>query len=118
MTRYIMLFALAALSLPRTVGAVPAPQCRSENRAIDLAICLDISGSMSDLLDSVRGRVWDIVTDLSRATPTPSLRVALITLGGEGPAEDGYIVRHVDFTGDLDTVYGNRRALNTNGGEE
>ena len=118
MTRSIMLFALTALSLSPTVGAAPAPQCRSENRAIDLAICLDISGSMSDLLDSVRGRVWDIVTDLSRATPTPTLRVALITFGGEGPAEDGYIVRHTDFTGDLDTVYGKLMGLNTNGGEE
>ncbi len=118
MTRSIMLFALVALSLSPNVGAAPATQCRSENRAIDLAICLDISGSMSDLLDSVRGRVWDIVTDLSRATPTPSLRVALITFGGEVPAEDGYIVRHVDFTGDLDTAYGKLMALNTDGGEE
>ncbi len=118
MTRSIMLFALAALSLSPTVLAAPAQQSRSENSAIDLAICLDISGSMSDLLDSVRGRIWDIVTDLSRATPTPSLRVALITFGGEVPAEDGYIVRHVDFTGDLDTVYGKLMALNTNGGEE
>ena len=118
MTRSIILFALAALSLSPTVGAAPAPQCQSENRAIDMAILLDISGSMSDLLDSVRGRVWDIVTDLSRATPTPSLRVALITFGGEGPAEDGYIVRHVDFTSDLDTAFGKLMALNTNGGEE
>ncbi len=78
MTRSIMLFALAALSFSPTLDAATAPRNPSENRAIDLAICLDVSGSMSDLLDSVRGRVWDIVSDLSRASPTPSLRVALI----------------------------------------
>ncbi len=118
MTRSILLFALAALCLSSTVSAASAPDSRAESRAIDLAICLDISGSMSDLLDSVRGRVWDIVTDLSRATPTPSLRVALITFGGEGPADDGHIVRHSDFTRDLDTAYGKLMALNTNGGDE
>ena len=44
--------------------------------------------------------------------------MALITFGGEGPADDGYIVRHTDFTGDLDTAYGKLMALNTNGGDE
>lgn len=118
MKRFVGLFVLATFSISPMVGAVSAQCASPENHPIDLAICLDISGSMSDLLDSVRGRVWDIVSDLSRAKPTPQLRVALITFGGEEPASDGYIVRHTDFTGDLDTAYSKLMALNTNGGEE
>ncbi len=118
MTRSILLFALAAVSLSPTTAASTSPPKPPESRAIDLAICLDISGSMSNLVDSVRGRIWDIVSDLSRATPTPRLRVALITFGGNHPADDGYIVRHTDFTRDLDTAYGKLMALNTDGGDE
>ncbi len=118
MKRFLGLFVLAAFSVSPTVRTVVAQCAAPENHPIDLAICLDISGSMSDLLDSVRGRVWDIVSDLSRAKPTPQLRVALITFGGEEPAGDGYIVKHTDFTGDLDTAYSKLMALNTNGGEE
>ena len=74
MKRSTILFALATLSLSPALEAATAPRNPSENRAIDLAICLDISGSMSDLLDSVRGRVWDILA--GQATPRMRRNIA------------------------------------------
>ncbi|MGB0717431.1 MAG: vWA domain-containing protein [Phycisphaerae bacterium] len=111
----IVCLAMTSVSLP---GQVAAQNCSSHSRPVDLAICLDQSGSMENLIDSVRGRIWDIVTDLSRATPMPQLRVALLSFGGEEAASDGYIVRHTDFTDDLDLVYAKLMALEAKGGEE
>lgn len=89
-------------------------------RPIDLAICLDTSNSMDHLIDSARARLWDIVTELSRARPTPYLRVALLTYGSPhvSTAEAGWVVRQMDLTDNLDALYSRLMALRTNGGDE
>ncbi len=91
----------------------PAPQ------AIDLAICLDTSGSMSGLLNSTKQKLWDIVNDLAMAEPTPKLRVALLTFGNLGhEAENGWVSVDSDLTDDLDAISQKLFALSTNGGTE
>ena len=93
--------------------SMPAPQ------AIDLAICLDTSGSMSGLLNSAKQKLWDIVNDLAMAQPTPKLRVALLTFGNLGhEAENGWVSVDSDLTDDLDTISQKLFALSTNGGTE
>jgi len=119
MTRSIMLFAVAALSLSPTDGAAPLPQCRSENRVIELAICLDTSGSMDGLINSARQKLWTIVNDLAKAEPTPKLRVALLSYGNDGHnPENGWVKVETPFTEDLDTVSQMLFGLTTNGGTE
>ena len=82
---------------------------------INLAICLDTSGSMKGLIDAARTKLWEIVNDLALAEPTPDLRVALLTYGNNGhdPAR-GWVHVQTDFTTDLDLV----SALSTDGGDE
>jgi hypothetical protein len=67
---------------------LPRPAPRQEQRTIDLAICLDTSGSMNGLIDSARQGIWAIVNDLALAKPHPKLRVALLTFGNDGHAKD------------------------------
>ena len=91
----------------------PAPQ------AIDLAICLDTSGSMSGLINSAKQKLWDIVNDLAMAEPAPKLRVALLTYGNLGhEAENGWVGVASDLTDDLDVISQKLFALTTNGGTE
>lgn len=87
---------------------------------IDLVICIDTSGSMTDLIDSARGRIWDIVTELSKAEPTPTLRVGLFSYGtpSNSTAEEGWVVKQIDLTDDLDALYAKMMALTTEGGDE
>jgi hypothetical protein len=86
---------------------------------IELAICLDTSGSMDGLIDAARQKIWSIVNDLALAEPTPKLRVALLTFGNDGhPAERGWVKVDVPFTEDLDAVSQQLFALRTNGGTE
>jgi hypothetical protein len=86
---------------------------------VELAICLDTSGSMTGLIDAARARLWDIVNELALATPTPTLRVALLTFGNNGHSvEDGWVRVDLGLTEDLDQVSRQLFALTTNGGEE
>ncbi|MHC4652135.1 MAG: hypothetical protein ACYTES_14940 [Planctomycetota bacterium] len=55
------------------VEAVPV-QVIEEPRTVDLAICLDTSGSMSGLINAARQKLWAIVNELALAEPTPKLR--------------------------------------------
>lgn len=110
------------LSQPATVSVTtPNPPVDvGVTRPIDLVICLDTSNSMEDLLDSARMRLWDIVNELARMTPTPELRVGLVTYGSPAVAseEEGYVSVRSDLTDDLDTMQGLLMELTTDGGEE
>jgi hypothetical protein len=110
------ILSLAATSAPAH-GPDPAPDSR---RPIDLVICLDTSGSMTQLIDSARAKLWDIVNELAKAQPTPELRVGLLTYGTpeNSSAAAGWVVRQTDLTGDLDTVYSKMMGMRTSGGDE
>lgn len=95
-----------------------APQVATEH-IVELAICLDTSGSMDGLINSARQTLWTIVNDLAKADPTPTLRVALLSYGNDGNnPENGWVNIETPFTEDLDTVSQMLFALTTNGGTE
>jgi len=103
--------------LVQNVPVVAVPPLKS--RVIDLAICLDTSGSMDGLIDSAKQRLWSIVNDLALADPAPELRVALLTFGNDGhDAENGWVNVDSELTGDLDLISQQLFALQTNGGTE
>ncbi|HVK16053.1 MAG TPA: vWA domain-containing protein [Fimbriiglobus sp.] len=110
--------AIAALLLaPLTASA--APPVAEKPRAIDLVVCLDVSGSMNGLIDSAKIKLWDIVNELARVKPTPNLRVALYSYGNPAYGQaSGYVRKEIDLTTDLDEVYAKLNALRISGGEE
>ncbi|MDA1267285.1 MAG: VWA domain-containing protein, partial [Planctomycetota bacterium] len=88
-------------------------------RAVDLAICLDTSGSMSGLIEATKQKLWSIVNDMALAEPEPVLRVALLTFGNDGHnPENGWVKVDVPLTADLDLISQHLFALSTNGGSE
>lgn len=99
--------------------AAAAAEDAAKQPIVDLAICLDTSGSMQGLIDTARARIWDIVSDLATAKPVPTLRVALITFGNDGhKPENGWTSLDSAFTDDLDLISMKLFALTTNGGTE
>jgi hypothetical protein len=87
--------------------------------AIDLALCLDTSGSMDGLIESAKQALWSIVNDLALLEPAPDLRVALLTFGNDGhSAENGWVLMDSGFTTDLDAISQKLFELSTNGGTE
>ena len=86
---------------------------------IDLAIALDTSQSMQGLIDTTRLQLWEIVNDLHRAEPKPTLRVALLTFGNAGnDPRTGWVSVESDLTEDLDLVSERLFSLTSDGGTE
>ena len=98
------------------IGAAPSTATPPR---VEVAICLDTSGSMQGLIDSAKQKLWAIVNDLALAKPTPELRVALLTFGNDGhPAAEGWVRVDEPFTTDLDAISEQLFSLTTNGGTE
>ena len=86
---------------------------------MDIAICLDTSGSMSGLIESAKQKLWAIVNELAAAEPTPKLRVALLTFGSnDHDPENGWVRIDSGLTDDLDVISSKLFGLTTNGGTE
>lgn len=103
---------------PEPAAAVPGP-VETTGRAIDLVICLDVSGSMDGLIESAKIQLWNVVNDLARIKPTPNLRVGLYAYGATRfDAKKGWVNKEVDLTDDLDEVYKALNGLRTGGGDE
>ncbi|ANM30907.1 hypothetical protein ABI59_16980 [Acidobacteria bacterium Mor1] len=108
-----------ALSTLLFLSPAAAPLSANETRPVDVVVVLDTSGSMENLLDATRARLWDVVNELGRMEPTPELRVGLMSFGTEKASEEeGYIVQHVDLTYELDEAYAELMELTIGGGEE
>ena len=86
---------------------------------VDVAIALDTSGSMENLLEAARLKLWEIVHDLTLVEPTPTLRVALLTYGGkDNDHKAGWVRVETGLTRDLDLVSERLFALTAGGGAE
>jgi hypothetical protein len=96
-------------------AAIPA---RAEEKTkpgeVDVVFCIDRSGSMQEVIDTAKQKIWGIVNDIAKVRPTPVLRIGLI---GYGSADTEF--RFFDLTDDLDTVYSNLMTFQTDmGGDE
>ncbi len=112
------LLATVAITLGLAAPAAAAPNPNND-RPIDLVICLDVSGSMSGLIDSAKRKIWDIVNTLGKARPTPVLRVALLTYGHSSYDQDaGWVRVDRNLSTDLDGFYKQLFELGTKGGTE
>jgi hypothetical protein len=118
-TTTLALLTAFAFTTDARAGNQQQPQPQQGARHVDLVIALDTSSSMDGLIDSARGKLWDVVNLLAQAKPTPILRVGLISYGNTGyPAGEGWVRKDSDLTTDLDSIYSKLFALSTNGGSE
>ena len=74
----------------------------SQNPKVDVVFVLDTTGSMSDLIQTAKEKIWSIATTMAAAQPTPEIRIGLVAYRDRG---DQYITRVVDLSDDLDSVY-------------
>jgi hypothetical protein len=119
MLRFAMvLTVLAAVFLAAPVRAEGEAKAKPAP-VVDVVLCLDVSSSMNALIDSAKGKLWDIVNDLGTVKPTPRLRVGLYSYGHTSyDKSKGWVRKEVDLTDDLDTVYQKLNGLRIHGGTE
>lgn len=96
------------------LAALPLRADEPERGVVDVVFCIDRSGSMSDVIQTAKEKVWAIVSDVAKAKPIPVLRIGLI---GYGSADTEY--RFFPLTDDLDAVYRDLMTFQTDmGGDE
>lgn len=90
---------------------------------IQVAILLDVSGSMDGLIDQAKAQLWNMVNTLGKAkcdgSVTPAIEIALYEYGRTtNDARAGYVKQINGFINDMDSLSDNLFSLKTNGGDE
>ena len=90
---------------------------------IQVAILLDVSGSMDGLIEQAKAQLWNMVNTLGKAQAVngvqPKIELALYEYGRtNNEAGKGYVKQLSAFTNDLDKVSQLLFSLNTDGGDE
>lgn len=80
---------------------------------IDLAFCIDTTGSMSAEIENVKAKTKELVAKLAGGKPTPVIRVGLVAFRDRG---DEYVTKVFPFSEDIDKVVKDISSLRAGGG--
>lgn len=99
------------------------PAEKPAQHKIQVAILLDVSGSMDGLIDQAKAQLWNMVTTMGKAkcgdNLAPKIEIALYEYGRTtNNAKLGYVKQINGFLSDLDSLSQNLFSLKTNGGDE
>src|SRR6185295_12714387 len=106
-TNIALLILLAAGAYVAFAETKPASELKSppitqnapaKKPRIEVCFVLDTTGSMSDLLEGAKQKIWAIANDMISAKPTPELKVGLVGFRDKG---DEYVVRPYALTDDI-----------------
>lgn len=86
---------------------------KKERPHMDLAFCIDTTGSMQGEIDMVKAKVKDLVAKLSTGKPAPIVRVGLVAFKDRG---DTYVTRVYPFSDDIDKFVKDISSLEASGG--
>lgn len=120
----ISLSLLTLLSAAAVTYAEPVKTAEAEKSAesgksnidrphMDLAFCIDTTGSMQNEIDSVKTKVKALVAKLAEAKPAPVVRVGMVAFRDRG---DEYVTKVFQFTEDIDKFVKDVSDLKADGG--
>src|SRR5207245_11635380 len=69
---------------------------------VEVAFCLDTTGSMGGLINAAKQKIWAICNQIAGGQPTRRVKVGLVAFRDRG---DAYITKVFDLTGDLDAIH-------------
>jgi Mg-chelatase subunit ChlD len=100
------------------VGSLNPVHAQGEKSAtkrphMDLAFCIDTTGSMQAEIDMVKTKTKELVAKLSSGKPAPIVRVGLVAYRDQG---DAYVTKVFPFTDDIDKVVKDISDLRADGG--
>lgn len=91
----------------------PIVQHIADNPKIDVVFVLDTTGSMADLIQTAKEKIWSIATTMASAQQTPDIRIGLVAYRDR---TDAYVTKVVDLSDDLDSVYATLMDFAADGG--
>lgn len=102
-----------ASSLTAGVNAAEESAEKTKRPRMDLAFCIDTTGSMQGELDMVKTKMKELVAKLSSTKPVPDIRVGLVAYRDRG---DEYVTKVFPFTEDIDKIVKDIADLQAGGG--
>lgn len=118
---YILIFGLGLQANISYAQSVTTANKYVKYNVIQVALLLDVSGSMSGLLDQAKIEIWNVVNEAANARKqgVPSkLEIGLYEYGNGYSSTNGFIRRIMDFSSDLDTISKNLFSLKISGSAE
>jgi hypothetical protein len=109
---------------PRPYPNYPKPviQPSYQQPAIQIALLLDVSGSMNGLIEQAKAQLWNLVLTTGRlrcGTNAPSVQIALYEYGRpSNSARKGFVRQLTPFTEDLDLISRLLFNIRIEGGQE
>jgi hypothetical protein len=85
--------------------AGPQPEDVLKNAAgakVEIAFVVDTTGSMGDLIEGAKRKIWSIVSTISTAKPAPQVRIGFVAYRDKG---DEYETQVHDLSDDLDRSF-------------
>jgi len=109
-------------SIENPIPSTTPPTVKRSSSAIQVALLLDVSGSMSGLIEQAKSQLWKILNELTvleKEDGEPDLEIALYVYGSTSNGnEKNEILKLVDFTTDMDLVSQKLFELGTSGSNE
>lgn len=108
----------AALMGQLVTTVATAPVLAQDNKPttkphIDLAFCIDTTGSMSGEIENVKAKTKELVAKLAGGKPSPVIRVGMVAFRDHG---DQYVTKVFPFSDDIDKVVKDISSLAADGG--
>ena len=99
------------LALPAAAPATATTQ--PPRQKVQVAFVLDTTGSMVDLIEGAKQKIWSITNTILDVNPNAEISMALIGYRDRG---DEYVIRPHHMTGDVQGLYSDLRRLTADGG--
>jgi hypothetical protein len=115
----VFILSLSMVLLILTVGQSYSNPARASKfnpqkaARIDVCFLIDSTGSMSDEIDVVKQKIWDIANQIMLGNPRPDVRFAIVTYRDHG---DVYLTKLYPLTRNIDEVYSNLMQIVADGG--
>jgi len=86
---------------------------QSAPQQIEVAFVLDTTGSMVELIDGAKRKIWSIANTIVDINPKAEIKMALIGYRDYG---DEYVIKKFDMSADIQGLYSNLTRLRADGG--
>jgi Mg-chelatase subunit ChlD len=116
--RNLMRLMKAGLVLGLLAGSMPAAVAatgRGNVERVEVVFVLDTTGSMGDLIDGAKRKIWSIANTIVETNPDADVAMGLIGYRDRG---DDYVVKSHQMTEDLQSLYGRLVKFEADGGDD
>ena len=110
MKRLFLLSAISLFALNATSAHAAVQQAQER---VEVAFVLDTTGSMADLIDGAKKKIWSIASTVVETNPDADIAMALVAYRDRG---DDYVVQTTPLSEDIQGLYGKLVKLEADGG--